>query len=95
MQCSTNVLSWDGRQAFPSRCTASPSTSRAGGRLVVLGGHAVQLLAEHRGSLGYVGVVMLGCGTAALRPLTRPFAVVGQTALTNYLLQTLICTTLF
>jgi len=45
--------------------------------------------------LGYVGLVMLACQTAALRPLTRPFAAVGQTALTNYLLQTVICTTIF
>ena len=45
--------------------------------------------------LGYVGVVMLACRTAALRVLTRPFAAVGRTALTNYLLQTILCTTLF
>ena len=46
-------------------------------------------------SLGYVGLVMLACRTAALRGLTRPFAAVGQTALTNYLLQTILCTTIF
>ena len=46
-------------------------------------------------SLGYVGLVMLICRTAALRGLTRPFAAVGQTALTNYLLQTVLCTTIF
>ena len=45
--------------------------------------------------LGYVGAVMLACRTAALRRVTRPFAPVGQTALTNYLLQTVICTTIF
>ncbi len=45
--------------------------------------------------LGYTGVVMLACRTAALRSLTRPFAAVGRTALTNYLLQTILCTTLF
>ncbi len=45
--------------------------------------------------LGYVGLVMLACRTAALRTLTRPFAAVGRTALTNYLLQTILCTTLF
>ena len=38
---------------------------------------------------------MLACRTAALRTLTRPFAAVGQTALTNYLLQTVLCTTIF
>ncbi len=46
-------------------------------------------------SLGYIGVVMLVCQSAALRPLTRPFAAVGQMALTNYLLHTVICTTIF
>ena len=46
-------------------------------------------------SLGYVGLVMLACRTNALRALTRPFAAVGRTALTNYLLQTVLCTTLF
>ena len=46
-------------------------------------------------ALGYVGVVMLVCRTASLRSLTRPFAAIGQTALTNYLLQTVLCTTIF
>ncbi len=46
-------------------------------------------------SLGYVGVVMLACRSQGLRRFTRPFAAVGQTALTNYLLQTVICTTIF
>jgi uncharacterized protein len=46
-------------------------------------------------ALGWVGLVMLVCRSARLRPLTRPLAAVGQMALTNYLLQTLICTTIF
>ena len=46
-------------------------------------------------SLGYIGLVMLACRTPALRAVTRPFAAIGQTALTNYLLQTVICTTIF
>ena len=46
-------------------------------------------------SLGYVGAVMLVCRHAALHRLTRPFAAVGQTALTNYLLQTVLCTLVF
>ena len=46
-------------------------------------------------SLGYVGAVMLACQTEALHTLTRPFAAVGRTALTNYLLQTILCTTIF
>ena len=45
--------------------------------------------------LGYVGLVMLACRTAALRAAARPFSAVGRTALSNYLLQTVICTTLF
>ena len=46
-------------------------------------------------SLGYVGMVMLICRSASLHRLTRPFAAVGQTALTNYLLQTVLCTLVF
>ena len=46
-------------------------------------------------SLGYVGVVMLAGRTVALHALTRPFAAVGRTALSNYLLQTVLCTSLF
>ena len=46
-------------------------------------------------SLGYIGLVMLVSRTAALRGATRPFAAVGQMALSNYLLQTVICTTIF
>ena len=46
-------------------------------------------------SLGYVGLVMLACRSAALHRLIRPFAAVGRTALTNYLLQTILCTTIF
>ena len=46
-------------------------------------------------SLGYIGLVMLASRTAALHQVTRPFAAVGQMALSNYLLQTVICTTIF
>jgi uncharacterized protein len=46
-------------------------------------------------SLGYIALVMLACLTPALSRLTRPFAAVGRLAFTNYLLQTLICTTIF
>ena len=46
-------------------------------------------------SLGYVGAIMLVCRREALQTLTRPFAAVGRTALTNYLLQTILCTTIF
>ncbi|MBO6573990.1 MAG: DUF418 domain-containing protein [Rhodothermales bacterium] len=45
-------------------------------------------------SLGWVGGVMLVC-RANLTRLTRPLAAVGRTAFSNYILQTVICTTLF
>jgi uncharacterized protein len=44
-------------------------------------------------ALGWVGLVMLVCQKPSLAPLTRPFAAVGRTAFSNYILQTLICTT--
>jgi len=54
---------------------------------------------NHWGSLlisaGWVGAVMLVCRRGVLPRLTRALAAVGQTALSNYLLQTILCTTLF
>ena len=46
-------------------------------------------------SLGYISLVMLLCKIDQLHKLTKPLAAVGRLALTNYLLQTLICTTIF
>ena len=46
-------------------------------------------------SLGYVGVVMLICRAGVLALLTRTLAAVGRTALSNYLLQSVLCTTIF
>ncbi len=46
-------------------------------------------------SIAYVGAVMLACQQPALNAFTRPLAAVGQMALTNYLMQSLICTTIF
>ena len=46
-------------------------------------------------SLGYVGGVMLACQNELLPRLRKALAAVGQTALTNYLLQTVLCTTIF
>ncbi|MGH9788863.1 MAG: DUF418 domain-containing protein, partial [Candidatus Acidiferrales bacterium] len=45
-------------------------------------------------SLGYVGLVMLVCKSGALAWLTARLAAVGQMAFTNYLLHTIICTTI-
>jgi uncharacterized protein len=56
-------------------------------------------LANHLGSLpltaGHVGVVMLVCKAGLIPRLRRALAAVGQMALTNYLLQTVLCTTFF
>ncbi len=46
-------------------------------------------------SLGWVGMVMLIYKNSRLCPSTRPFAAVGRMAFTNYLMHTLICTTIF
>jgi uncharacterized membrane protein YeiB len=46
-------------------------------------------------SLGWVGLVMLICQRQLLTDMTRRLAAVGRMALTNYLLQTVICTTIF
>ena len=46
-------------------------------------------------SLGWVGAVMLACRSAALAHLTRRLAAVGRMAFSNYIMHTVICTTLF
>ncbi len=45
-------------------------------------------------SLGWVGAVMLVCQRGLTR-IMQPLAAVGRTAFSNYILQTLLCTTLF
>ena len=44
---------------------------------------------------GYLGLVMLYAKRRPDGPVTRAFAAVGRTAFTNYLLQTVIATTIF
>ncbi len=46
-------------------------------------------------AFGYIGVVMLFCRSNRGAGLKRLFADVGRMAFSNYLLQTLVCTTLF
>ncbi len=46
-------------------------------------------------SLGWVSLVMLWCQSDLLGPLKRALAAVGRTAFSNYILQTVICTTIF
>lgn len=46
-------------------------------------------------AVGYVGFVMLVCKVGVLQWLQHALGAVGRMALSNYLLQTIICTTLF
>lgn len=46
-------------------------------------------------SLGWVGVVMLVSRTSVLAPLARRLAAVGRMAFSNYIIHTVICTTVF
>ena len=45
--------------------------------------------------MAYIGVIMLICKTVRFKNIIKPLSAVGRMALTNYLLQTLICTTIF
>lgn len=46
-------------------------------------------------SLAYIALIMLAAKSERLRGLLTPFAAVGRTALSNYLFQTIVATTLF
>jgi len=63
------------------------------------GGALYWLQFNHWGSLlvagGYVGAITLYCRWRPDGPVTRALAAVGRTALTNYLLQTVLATTIF
>jgi uncharacterized membrane protein YeiB len=54
---------------------------------------------DYLGSLfvafGWVGVVMLACKSAGLQAAVPALKAVGRAAFSNYILQTLICTTVF
>jgi uncharacterized protein len=45
--------------------------------------------------MAYIGVIMLICKTVCFKNIIKPLSAVGRMALTNYILQTLICTTIF
>jgi uncharacterized protein len=47
------------------------------------------------GAVAIAAVLLIIIKSGAFRPLLRPFAAVGQTALSNYLLTTVLCQTLF
>jgi uncharacterized protein len=46
-------------------------------------------------SMGWISLVMLGCRTPARSLLIQRLAAVGRMAFTNYILETVICTTIF
>ena len=56
---------------------------------------ALAALSQPIQSLGYVGLVLALWKSGAMGPVATALAAVGRMALTNYLLQTIICTTLF
>jgi uncharacterized protein len=60
----------------------------------VLGGQSIYWLGTVMG-LGWIGLVMLGCRNGCSSPFVRPLAAAGRMALTNYLLQSVVCTFVF
>lgn len=58
-------------------------------------GEFVDYIASLFVAFGWVGAVMLACKSPTLRLFTKPLKAVGRAAFSNYILQTLICTTLF
>lgn len=58
-------------------------------------GEFVDYVASLFVAFGWIGAIMLACKSPALRLLTYPLKAVGRAAFSNYILQTLVCTTLF
>jgi len=60
-----------------------------------LGVQLIQVVAVPMLSLGYLCSVIVICGNAAWRRRLAPFAAVGRMALSNYLMQSIVCTLIF
>jgi uncharacterized protein len=58
-------------------------------------GEFVDYIASLFLAFGWVGAVMLACKSPVLRLFIGPLKAVGRAAFSNYILQTLLCTTLF
>jgi uncharacterized protein len=92
------VLGWGlgfGLVANLAYATLSESAGRATASPAVLVGTALQVLGAPALCLGYVAALTLLLRRAAWRARLAPLAAVGRLALSNYLLQSLVCTTIF
>lgn len=67
----------------------------AGVTWVTLGGYALNWIGTPLLSFGYAAAIILLARRERWRRRMAPLAAVGRMALTNYLLQTIVCTTLF
>jgi uncharacterized protein len=61
----------------------------------VFHGHQFNYWASLVVAFGWIGLVMLACRSERLAAVRRPFAAVGRMAFTCYLMQSIICTTIF
>lgn len=61
----------------------------------MFGGYLFNYCGSFFVSMAYIGLIMLVSQRPKLRVITHPLSAVGQMALTNYLMQTLICTFIF
>jgi len=69
--------------------------NREGMTPLYFAGYAIEWLGVPPLSFGYAAIIVLLVRSPRWRRWLSPLAAVGRTALTNYLLQTLVCTTLF